>query len=47
MKSEWWWMNFINHQWKMNIQRWTSSIKKDINNDGVGDDFQKLFEMSC
>jgi len=47
MKSGWWWMNFINYQWKVKIQKWISSINKDVNNDHVGDNFLKKFEISC
>ncbi len=47
MKSGWWWMNFINYQWKMNIKKWISIINKDVNNDDVGENLKKLFEMFC
>jgi len=45
MKSGWWWMNFINYQWKMKIQKWISSINKDVNNDHVGDNFFKTLKF--
>jgi hypothetical protein len=31
----------------MNIQKWTSTINKYVNNDDVGNNFQKLFKMCC
>jgi hypothetical protein len=31
----------------MNIKKWISIINKDVNNDDVGENLKKLFEMFC